>query len=365
MKRSPGPARSTSVARPAITLVSHQRWWPFTRAFPGLANGWQGSAWVAFKLAGAGMPVPDRVFESIGRRLAVELGRAPRTRHIGALIGCAGDVVVAAYAAQQGRARGALARAACQRVLRACENNPAWDVHLGVGGALLAFAEVAAVEPDALRDLRPGRLVSRLVASMEALCKGPPVGWPTGMAHGLAGAIMAVESCRALGWCRITTRQRQRWLDTLCRCAVAVENGALLWPRIAGQTDLGLQSWCAGTPGVALALLECFRLTEEPAYLEFARGALEGMTVLANRVFLSDTLCCGDAGYRHIFLEAYRITAEPAWLEHARRKVRFSTTVRPRVRRCLYQGELGIAYLAERMANPVAYPFPALGASSA
>jgi hypothetical protein len=250
-------------------------------------------------------------------------------------------------------------------VLRACEANPAWDVHLGIGGALLAFAEVAAIAPDALRDLRPARLASRLVASMEALCRGSAIGWPTGMAHGLAGAIVAVESCRALGWYRITTRQRQRWLDTLARCAMAVENGALLWPRIAGQTDLGLQSWCAGTPGVALALLECFRLTREPAYREFARGALDGMTVLANRAFFSNTLCCGDAGYRHIFLEAYRITTERAWLEHAKRTARFSTAVRPRVRLCLYQGELGISYLAERMANPGAYPFPALGSSSA
>jgi len=145
---------------------------------------------------------------------------------------------------------------------------------------------------------------------------------------------------------------------------MATADGALVWPMTAGQQDLGLQSWCAGTPGVALALLECFRLTREPAYLEFARGALEGMKVLASKDFLSRTLCCGNAGYRHIFLEAYRITAEPAWLEHASQAARYSTSVKAQPQLGLYQGELGISYLAERVANPLVYPFPALGVSS-
>ncbi|HEU4731994.1 MAG TPA: lanthionine synthetase LanC family protein, partial [Kofleriaceae bacterium] len=208
-------------------------------------------------------------------------------------------------------------------------------------------------------------LATRLLAKTDALCELPPHGWQTGMAHGPAGAIVALETCGALGWCRITNRRRQRWIDALSRCAVAGTDGALLWPTIAGQRELGLQSWCAGTPGIALALLQCYRLTREPAYLEFARGALDGVKVLSNKMFFSKTLCCGNAGYRHIFIEAYRITGEPEWLEHAARKARYSPGARPRPRLGLHQGELGIAYLAERLAKPLGYPFPALGASSA
>jgi hypothetical protein len=236
---------------------------------------------------------------------------------------------------------------------------------MGLAGTLLALGEVAAVAPGALSDAAPGRLAARLLAIADALCALPPRGWSTGLAHGPAGAIVAAESCGALGWCRITTRRRQRWLDALARCAVASADGALLWPATAGEREFGLQSWCAGTPGIALALLQCFRLTRESAYLEAARGALEGMTVLSSKAFASDTLCCGSGGVCHIFLEAYRITGEAQWLAQALQVGRLSPSAKPRPGRCLLQGELGRAYLAERAARPEAYPLPGLGAASA
>lgn len=359
-------ARCTSTARSTVALVSRPQRWPRNRTHPGLANGWQGAAWVAFKLAGADVPLPERIFEAIARRVAGELGEAPRTHHVGALIGCAADAVIAAYAARRGSASNALAQVACEKVVSAVSTGrPAWDVHMGLAGSLLAFSEIAVVEPGALLHVQPRHMVGQLRASVDTLCELPALGWPTGMAHGLAGAIMALESCGASGWCRITSKRRQRWLDALARCALAAANGALLWPRTAGAPHLGLQSWCAGTPGVALALLTCFRLTREPAYLELARGALGGMRLLSGRAFFSNTLCCGNAGYRHIFLEAAVITGDRAWLTQASRAPRFSTAATPRPRLGLHQGELGIAYLEERLAKPQAYPLPALGASSA
>ncbi len=355
---------SRSSVRSAITVISRQHLWPANQTYPGIANGWQGAAWVAFKLADAGSPVPDRVFESIGRRLTVDLRRDPRNNHFGAFIGCAGDAVIAAYAARRGIVGSAVARTACRRVVSSARRNPAWDLQMGLAGALLAFAEIAAVEPGLLDDVQPGRLARRLLAQVDALCALPPCGWPTGMAHGPPGAIVALESCRAAGWCRITTRRRQRWIDALSRCAVAGARGDLYWPAVAGERELALQSWCAGTPGIALALLQCFRLTREPAYLDFARGALEGMKALSNKIFFSNTLCCGNAGYRHIFIEAYRITGEHEWLALAERPARFSRSTTRRVRLGLLQGQLGIAYLTERLVDPRAYPFPSLGVSS-
>src|SRR5204863_7424055 len=138
-----------------------------------------------------------------------------------------------------------------------------------------------------------------------------------------------------------------------------------LWgPAIAGEAQLGLQSWCAGTPGIALALLECFRLTAEPVYLEVAREALAGTIALLARPFHSGTLCCGSAGYRHIFIEAYRVTGERSWLALAAKPPRLAPSARAWARLGLHQGELGIAYLDDRLAHPGALPLPALGASS-
>jgi lantibiotic modifying enzyme len=359
-------SRSRPAAGSALALVARPHRWPSSRTYPGIANGWQGAAWVAFKLADAGVAVPDRVFASVGERLAVELDRAPHTQHVGSFIGCAASAVIAAYAARHGAVRRAVARAACKRVLSAARESAAWDLHMGLGGALLALAEIAAVEAGALRDVPPRPLVARLLSTVDRLCALPPRGWQTGMAHGPAGAMVALEACGAAGWCRITTARRQRWLDALAASAMVGSNGALFWPSIAGQRELKLQSWCSGTPGIALALLECFRLSREAAYLDPARGALEAMKVLSNKVFFSDTLCCGSAGHRHIFLEAYRVTGERQWLEQASsREARVSRSGTPRPRRGLLQGELGIAYLAERVARPHAYPFPGLGASSA
>jgi lantibiotic modifying enzyme len=345
-------------------LISRPHLWPSSRRYPGVANGWHGAAWVAFKLAAAGVAVPQDALESISRRLADDMARTSPNDHIGAMIGCSANAVIAAYAARHGLAGKAVARRACRHVLSMSRSNRAWDVHMGLSGTLLAFLEIDAVEPSALRDAQPRRMAEQLRNTVDALCALPAKGWQTGMAHGPAGAIMALESCGAAGWCRITNQHRQRWLDVLSRSAMTTADGGLYWPMIAGEEQLGLQSWCAGTPGVALALLQCFRLTQRPVYLEVARGALAAMKSLSSKVFLSGTLCCGSAGYRHIFVDAYRITHEAEWLEHASREARLASAARPRPRLGLHQGELGIAYLAERLASPGAYPFPALGVSS-
>jgi hypothetical protein len=99
-------------------------------------------------------------------------------------------------------------------------------------------------------------------------------------------------------------------------------------------------------------------------YLEVAREALAGTTTLFARPFHSRTLCCGSAGYRHIFVEAYRVTGEDTWLALAARQPRLARSAVPWSRLGLHQGELGAAYLDDRLADPAALPLPALGASS-
>lgn len=361
----PKPTLSIATERPIATLIAYQRLWPSNRRYPGIAHDWHGSAWVAFKLADAGLPVPGAVFAAVDRRLTNELGSANGTEYFGAFLGCTAAAVIAGYAVRQGIVSRAIARQAYRRVANAMAHSPEWDVQMGLAGALLGLAEIAAVEPSVLGEVRPTRPAARLLAVLDELCKRPPHGWLTGMAHGLAGAIVAAETCGALGWCRISTTRRQRWIDALVRCAIAMPDGAVLWPMMAGAPDLGRQSWCAGTPGIALALLQCFRLTREPAYLDFARAALDGVQALSRKPLPSRTLCCGNAGFRHIFLEAHCVTGEPGWLSLAAVEARYSSTTRRRPRLGLFQGELGIAYLAERRRQPHALPLPGLGPSSA
>ena len=139
--RTSRPTHPKPTTRSTLTLISRQHLWPSSRRHPGIANGWQGAAWVAFKLAAAGVAVPQGVFESIGPRLADDMARTPPNHHIGAMIGCASDAVIAAYAAKRGMVSTAVARRACRRVLSISRSNPLWDVHMGLSGALLAFLE--------------------------------------------------------------------------------------------------------------------------------------------------------------------------------------------------------------------------------
>lgn len=358
-------------ARSTLALIAQRRRWPSDRRYPGIAHAWQGTAWVAFQLAATGVVIPTRVFDEIGRRVAVALegpavaGEAGGARaFVGAMIGGTADAVVAAYASRLGVVRLGVARAATRRAVTTAERSASWDVHMGLSGTLLALLEIDAVAPRALGDIRPRPLARRLLAHVDELCALPAHGWQTGMAHGPAGAIMALEACGAAGWCRVTTAHRQRWLDLLARAALTTEDGGLVWPSIAGAAQLGMQSWCAGTPGIALGLLQCFRVSREPVYLEVAREALAGTIALFANPFHSRTLCCGSAGYRHIFVEAYRVTGEDAWLALAARQPRLVRSAVAWPRRGLHQGELGAAYLRDRLAEPAALPLPALGASS-
>jgi hypothetical protein len=72
--RRPKHARST------LGLIAQRRLWPSNRVYPGIANDWQGTAWVAFQLAAAGAPIPDRVFDEIARRVSAALEAPPTGR---------------------------------------------------------------------------------------------------------------------------------------------------------------------------------------------------------------------------------------------------------------------------------------------
>jgi Lanthionine synthetase C-like protein len=335
--------------------------WPRSARWPGLAHGWQGPAWVVFQHERAGHPFPARIGARIARSLEAEVAKPVADGHCGLLVGAAAEAVLAAYAVRSGLVEERLLERACRRLTEVAETSRRWDVNVGAGGALLAYAEMEAVLPG----LTPGALVRRLgksvLAATQEVFRPGTGGWCTGMAHGLAGGMLAIETAVRLGGARLSQATRQRFLDTLIGAALGTSNGGILWPEVAEGDKLGLQAWCHGTPGVTLALLALDRWTGDAAYRELALRGLLGMEVLAEAGGSNPTLCCGRAGLGHIFLEGFRRTGETRWLAAARR---LAQTGEPRFRPHrlgLFKGTLGWTYLQQRVAEPLAYPMPGLG----
>lgn len=338
--------------------------WPRSRRFPGLAHGWQGAAWIVFQHARAGHSIPTRTGARIARRLESEMAKPVPNGYCSLLIGCAAEAVLAAYAVRSALAEDRLLEHACQRLADVSRHSGQWDVNLGAAGALLACSEMEAVLPGAA----PGALVKRLgisvLAVMKEIFRPGTAGWYSGMAHGLAGAMLAIETGVRRGAVRLSQASRQRFVDALAGAALGTGNGGLLWPEVAGETDLGLQSWCHGTPGVTLALLALHQVTEEAAYRQLALRGLSGMALLADAGGSNQTLCCGRAGLGHVFVEGFRLTGETRWLEAARRLALACTPLFRPQRLDLFKGTLGLTYLHQRVARPFAYPMPGLGALS-
>ena len=338
------PGRSPRVADAVSSIVQR---WPASRARPGLLHGWHGAAWVRFQ-QGARAP---RLGAAIERRLASESGSGA---WISMFVGSAANALIASYGVRAGIVRASFLRQARGALVTAARASREWDVTFGAAGALLACAEMAVVNehraPRALIEL----LARRVSGAADAMRPGTG-GWYTGMAHGLAGAILALECADSVGG--VAYGARQAHFDALVAAALRSQDGGVWWPQRAGGAALEMQSWCHGTPGVVLALLALHRLTGEAAYGALAEDGLAGMEwLVAHQPPVHPTLCCGAAGIAQIFIEAYRVLGAPRWLAAARRL----EPARVEGARSLFRGDLGRAYLVARLALPRAYAMPGI-----
>jgi lantibiotic modifying enzyme len=290
---------------------------------------------------------------AIARRLELDGSTSDR---ISMFVGNAANALIAAYGVRAGIVHASVLRRARSMLVVAARASRQWDVTSGAAGALLACAEMETViEHSAPRELIR-ILASRVVAAADTM-SGRTAGWYTGMAHGLAGAILALECAVISGAFELRNAVRQRHLDALLGAASCSEHGAVFWPQRAGAPALEMQSWCHGTPGVTLALLALHRITGEPAYAELAVCGLAGMRWLVDhRPPADSTLCCGTTGIAQVFVEAYRVLGDPQWLAAARR----IEPLPARGARSLFKGDLGRTYLGLRLRDPVVYPMPGL-----
>jgi hypothetical protein len=316
----------------------------------GLAHGWEGAAWVALQRA--------RVPRDLARELEGALREPPGEP--GQLVGAGGLAHVAAIAAEIEPSFAPIARAAIARwAASTCE--PARDdVMRGHPGALLAAAELIDLAP---RARVPRRFVARChrrtIAAIRRALDGDAPHY-LGFAHGLAGLLLAAECGAArFGLPRDATLM-SRALARLAGARVIAPGLGVIWPAMTGQTlDRVYHAWCHGTPGVALALSGCERLSGAREYGALAADASASIARAGNP---GKTFCCGQSGRAQILVELYRCTRDRRWLAAARRLA--ATPGRAHLsrehRRGFARGALGIAYLDARLAAP-ALPLPATG----
>ncbi|HEX3758922.1 MAG TPA: lanthionine synthetase LanC family protein [Kofleriaceae bacterium] len=345
--------------------VSQVSTWSAPDASPGIAHGWHGVAWLWLALVRAGLaPERRRTLLAIRDRI-----RSPEPPGEGTslFVGSAARPVVAALAARVDPDGRELAERAVAEWVAARVRRPPRDVMFGDAGALLAAAEIAVH--------LPGQLPARFVGELHERCRRELVrrlgcartmAVQLGLAHGLAGLLLALESGRQVFGLAIGAGLRRRTLAALERAAFRVRGrDGLFWPIRTRSETVDAHGWCHGAPGIGLALGACFALSGWRGYLALSRRALAGA---ASPVTDIPSICCGALGQVQVLVEAARLFGDGAWLDHAERlarRLRPRCAADPRRARGLWKGRSGYSFVAWRLAAPEAVPFPGLGPLSA
>lgn len=323
----------------------------------GIACGWLGGAWVYLTLRDAELGRTDgEDLRKLVGRLRGLLRRAPRedTSH---LMGCGASVVIAAKLQRRRPELRGLLGAAVARWEPMIRDGAELDVMLGAAGGLLACAEIERDAPRTVARSLIARMHRDVLAKVDAELRSRA---PTylGMAHGLSGYLLALEMAEHVFDLEFPARLRKACLRRLHATRLDAGRRAVVWPAKSNTSEIGIQAWCHGAPGIGLALLCCGNMRPRGGYWELAEAALRATAMFGSPV---PTFCCGAVGRAHILLEAYRVTGEPS---HRRRAIRIVEAVRrqaPPVERTFHRGRLGFDYLVQRIAYVERLPLPGLG----
>ena len=296
------------------------------------------------------------------RFLDRELRKGPPNprRRSSLIIGPAARPVVAALAARRDPSFRKLLAGSIRDWQRSLARGAAADLMVGTAGALLACCELERLAPGKA----PAAAVKRLRVEVQEtasrqlglLRQGQPV--LLGLAHGLAGYLLALEAAQAVFGRSLAASGPPALLEAIAGERLECPGGAALWPQASGSANVDKAGWCHGGPGIGLACLAGFALTGKKAYWQLARMALEGMVRYPNR---AGTFCCGSTGRAQILIEAYRVTGNRAWLKKAVGAAgQKEPALQRRWARGFHRGRLGRLYLERRLADP-SLPLPGLG----
>lgn len=247
------------------------------------------------------------------------------------------------------------------------------DLTLGRGGVPLACAQLIEALPGSMPEqvTRLRGVGQRVLTDLwrELDCREPigqaPGGEDFSAAHGWAGLLYAT-----LRWRDATAAPLPRTLPRRLReMAGAAEllGRGVHWPQIAAGPAASIWAshqvagWCNGPAGFVPLWTLADRHFPRSRYLALAEATAES-TWEAPSLFFD--LCCGLVGRAFALLNLYRYTGGPEWLERAstlaRRAVRQFDRERPSLYlpHSLFKGEAGLAVLAAALHQPEAPAFP-------
>ena len=191
----------------------------------------------------------------------------------------------------------------------------------GIGLYLLRLWEMADEGRILQGAVRQGEWLRQHVRRDERGCYWPVETAPsevmeyTGFGHGIAGiAYFLLALCEATKDARWSDLARDL-LETLAREATP-SLGGINWPPIPAGHELMRCQWCHGSPGVGLAYVQAYEVTNESDYLDTAKAAGETTFAFGDKIG-NPSQCHGLSGNAQILLELYRVTKEPMWLDRA------------------------------------------------
>jgi hypothetical protein len=353
------------MARAPSDDLSQVSSWSSPDTGPGIAHGWHGVAWLWLTLVRAGL-VPERRRTLLAIRDRIR-GPERAGGETSLFVGSAARPVVAALASCVDPAGRELAERAVAEWVAAGVRRPLHDVMFGDAGALLAAAEIAVHLPGQVPAQFAGALHERCRRDLGrrlAVAATRPV--QLGLAHGLVGLLLAVETGHRVFGLALPGGLRGRTLAALERSAFRVrDRDGLFWPIRTDSQTVDAHGWCHGAPGIGLALGACLALSGWRGYRSLARRAFAGT---ASPVTDIPSICCGSLGQIQVLVEAARLFGDGAWLDHAdrlARRLRPRCAADPHRARGLWKGRSGYSFVAWRLAAPECVPFPGLGPLSA
>jgi serine/threonine-protein kinase len=246
------------------------------------------------------------------------------------------------------------------------------DVTLGRCSAILACAALAdALDGtlSSLRDLIVARGSWMLDALWEEVASFDVIGncreWNNlGLAHGWAGLLYT-----SLRWHRATGHALpeafERRAHELLQCTHPVGRGLNVpWYMGNNHVTPGMPGWCNGAAGLVHLGCLAHEVYGGEHWLDFAERAT--WHTWESEQDLVD-LCCGTAGRAYALLEFYRQSGEPRWLERARRLASSAIERAPMLRAdehprySLFKGELGLGLVLDELTRPETAMMPLMG----
>ncbi len=191
-----------------------------------------------------------------------------------------------------------------------------YDLFNGVAGLAPLLAIIAASDRRSHAITR--RVFERTARTLSWLLDRHEAGQsvPLGLAHGVAGLLLAVEQCGTL-LNRDVARLRERTAGVLLESALESPDGHR-WPTRSRQTTLGpIHGLCDGAPGIAFTAIFGLRYSGDTRYQPLLELAVPS---LLDARGVPDW-CCGALGRAEVLIEASRLTQDAEFLTLAAKLV--------------------------------------------